>query len=91
MVHASAVCSGVLSLPSTSSWPSADVWSVGCIMAELLTGQVLFLGGNGTCVCTRTCRPFCTCMHTHAMWPTVAAHPLCVCVYSECIIHTMLD
>jgi len=24
----------------------ADVWSVGCIMAELLTGQVLFPGGD---------------------------------------------
>ena len=26
--------------------PSVDIWSVGCIMAELLTGQVLFPGSD---------------------------------------------
>ncbi len=26
--------------------PTADVWSVGCVMAELLTGQTLFPGND---------------------------------------------
>ena len=26
--------------------PPVDMWSVGCIMAELLTGQALFPGGD---------------------------------------------
>ena len=28
---------------------AADIWSVGCVMAELLTGQVLFPGSD--CMC----------------------------------------
>ena len=32
----------------TESGPSIDLWSVGCILAELYTGRPLFPGKNGT-------------------------------------------
>jgi len=37
-----------------------DMWSVGCIMAELLTGQVLFKG-NDRILSLSLC--VCLCMH----------------------------
>ena len=36
-----------LSLSSSSLSPSADIWSAGCVFAELLLGQPIFPGDSG--------------------------------------------
>ena len=40
---------------------SADVWSVGCIMAELLTGQILFPGSD--CIPSPHTESYIVCSH----------------------------
>lgn len=50
--------------------PKIDVWSVGCIFAELLSGKPLFPGAVGfaaavsvcACVCACECTPMCPCI-----------------------------
>jgi serine/threonine protein kinase len=42
---------------------TVDIWSVGCIMAELLTGRTLFPGSDRECLCTKFLHNFLNVVH----------------------------
>ena len=88
------------SLPPSISPPSppssVDIWSVGCIMAELLTGQVLFPGNDHIDqltrilqVCGTPDREFLAKITSDTVNPSLLPHSLVLC-HAIHITHTAL-
>jgi cyclin-dependent kinase 12/13 len=59
-----------LLLGTTKYGPEVDMWSVGCIFAELVMGKPILPGKNE--------------MEQARMWPLVAAACVCVCAAHVC-------
>lgn len=63
-----------LLLGETEYGPAVDIWSVGCVFWEIITGDILFTGDNDNDVFTQICKKCGTPNETN--WPGVSKLPL---------------